>query len=285
MNSPIGRTALTETPFFFRNGPHSLFGVLHDPGKPGPNTGFVLCHAFGEEKLWSHRVFVNFAREAARRGFPTLRFDFMGHGDSERASQDCSVDALLSDIEAAIAELRSNYPDIDEVVLLGLRLGGTLASIYAQRQSPDTPLVLWEPVVDAGAHMQELLRINLSTQLATTGKIEFNRAQLVDQIRSGIDVNANGYLIGKRFFEECENINLTSPEWTSSNGRCLVVQIVRNDKQQYRPNLVQFADQYPAGDLAKVEGVSFWREIRHFCSNPRALINESLDWWERSNAD
>ena len=53
---------MTETPFYFANGSHSLFGVLHEPEAAPVNAGFVFCHPFGEEKLWSHRVYVTFAR-------------------------------------------------------------------------------------------------------------------------------------------------------------------------------------------------------------------------------
>jgi len=52
---------MTETPFFFPNGNYQLFGVLHEAEAPSKNEGFVFCAPFAEEKLWAHRVFVNFA--------------------------------------------------------------------------------------------------------------------------------------------------------------------------------------------------------------------------------
>ena len=69
---------MKETPFFFSNQGQNLFGVLHEPCTDGRQTGFLLCYPFAEEKLWVHRVYVNFARELARRGYPVLRFDYMG---------------------------------------------------------------------------------------------------------------------------------------------------------------------------------------------------------------
>ena len=56
----------TETPFFFPSGKHSLFGILHQPAAATCLPAFVFCHPFGEEKLWTHRVFVSFARRLAR---------------------------------------------------------------------------------------------------------------------------------------------------------------------------------------------------------------------------
>ncbi len=54
---------VTESPFFFESETARLFGMLHAPGAVSASrTAFVMSHPFGEEKLWSHRVFVVFAR-------------------------------------------------------------------------------------------------------------------------------------------------------------------------------------------------------------------------------
>ena len=73
---------MSESPFFFPRGDARLFGVLHRPSGPVSRSGFVLSHPFAEEKLWSHRVFVSFARALAGRGLAVLRFDYAGAGDS-----------------------------------------------------------------------------------------------------------------------------------------------------------------------------------------------------------
>ena len=70
-----------EEPFIFRRDDVSLFGMLHKPAG-SPRLGFVTCHPFAEEKLWSHRVFVSAARALAQAGHAVLRFDFSGAGDS-----------------------------------------------------------------------------------------------------------------------------------------------------------------------------------------------------------
>ena len=46
--------------------------------RPG---GIVFCHPFGEEKLWTHRVFVTFARRLAAAGHAVLRFDHRANGE------------------------------------------------------------------------------------------------------------------------------------------------------------------------------------------------------------
>ncbi len=150
-----------EEPFFFDGGGKRLFGVAHTPDSDVASKGFVLVHPFGEEKLWSHRVFVNFAREAALRGMPVLRFDLSGHGDSEGHSENGTVSSYLADIESAKRKFLEQFPDTKEVGLLGLRLGATLAYLAAVRSKNPSSLVLWEPITNGARYMQELLRINL----------------------------------------------------------------------------------------------------------------------------
>ena len=72
-----------EQPFFDGTGDSRLFAFAHHP--VGASRGnVVFCHAFAEEKLWSHRVYVTFARELAQAGYGVLRFDMRGEGDSGR---------------------------------------------------------------------------------------------------------------------------------------------------------------------------------------------------------
>src|SRR5262245_18163177 len=80
----------TETPFYFGRESSPLFGVFHAPARTTCLPAFVFCHPFAEEKLWTHRVFVSFARRLAAEGYPVLRFDYMGNGDSAGDFRDSS---------------------------------------------------------------------------------------------------------------------------------------------------------------------------------------------------
>ena len=91
---------MTENAYFLPLGGERLFAFLHLPGGPA-RGGIVLCAPLAEEKLWSHRVFVSFARELAARGFAVLRFDFRGEGDSDRRFEESDLDTRLADTHAA----------------------------------------------------------------------------------------------------------------------------------------------------------------------------------------
>ena len=112
-----------ETPFFFKTHNYNLFGVFHEPETnkhSKPSVGIVFCHPFAEEKLISHRVMVNLARKLTEAGFYCLRFDYMGHGDSDGNFEASTIETRLSDIHCAERFLRERT-GVDKVGLLGVR--------------------------------------------------------------------------------------------------------------------------------------------------------------------
>ena len=282
---------MSEEAFFFSRGNQQLFAILHRGANAAPRAGLVMCHPFGEEKLWSHRVFVSFARALAARGTAVLRFDFMGAGDSTGATPDTSLETHLADLEAAIAALRERLPSIERVGLAGLRLGASIAALYAERVAASgaasplegAPLVLWDPVLDGESHFQELLRTNLSTQLAVYGKVQETREVLQEQIRAGGTVNVDGYEIGPSLFSTCARADLLAADAKRHGGRALVVQIVANEKQNAREDLQALARTYASGESLRAIEQPFWREIKPFYGRAPNLQQTTLDWLERSS--
>src|SRR5688500_2102081 len=199
--APAVASALDETPFFFGSDGPALFGVLHRPGATARGGAFVFCHRFGVVKLWTHRVFVTFARQLAAAGHTVLRFDHRGNGDSQGVFGDTTLDTARADTRAAIAELRART-GAKAVTLLGLRLGATVASLVAEGAQDIDRLILWAPIVDGARYMQELLRINVLTQPATFKEVRQDRTELVAALRSGLTVNVDGYEMGLGMYEQ-----------------------------------------------------------------------------------
>src|SRR5271167_3699705 len=84
--------ALSEA-LYFGTDEHRLFGWLHRcSGEVPPRVGLVICKPFGYEAICAHRSLRSFAESAAARGVPTLRFDYLGTGDSAEIAPD--VDQL-----------------------------------------------------------------------------------------------------------------------------------------------------------------------------------------------
>ena len=265
---------MNETPLFFAGPAYRLFGVLHLP-EGEPRGAFVFCHPFAEEKLWAHRVFVSFARQLAAAGFAALRFDYMGNGDSEGRFEHSSLSTARADVRSAIEHLRG-VTGVRHVSLLGLRLGGTIASLVAEESDAVDRLVMWAPIVDGNRYVQDLLRINLTTQMAVYKEIRYDRDALVDQLRSGAMVNVDGYELSRTLYEQLAEVKLSTGTKRFS-GPCLITQV---DRQPGRSSaeLVQLSGAYPGSALASVQEEPFWKEIGPWYSNAPALSAATLEW-------
>lgn len=278
---------MTETPFFFERGPARLFGVLHQG--TGSPLAFVMSHPFAEEKLWTHRVFVSLARALALRGHSVLRFDYMGAGDSSGATTTTSLQTHLDDLAVALDVLKSRCTGVQRIGLIGMRFGATVAALLAEQsetrarhpQLTDGPLVLWEPILDGESYFQELLRSNLSTQLAVFGKVIENREELQARIRAGGVANVDGYDIGASLFDSCARQDLLTPEAKRHSGPVFVVQIAANEKQKVRGDLQGLAQSYDRGTFALSIEQPFWREIKPFYGRAANLQQATVQWLEQ----
>jgi pimeloyl-ACP methyl ester carboxylesterase len=98
------------------------------------------------------------AARLAGAGFPVLRFDYYGCGDSSGRDDEGTVHQWLEDISAAASELRRRAV-CREICVVGLRLGGSLGMIAGARGADFDSLVLWDPVVDGGSYLKELRQL------------------------------------------------------------------------------------------------------------------------------
>lgn len=129
------------------------FGWLH-PG--AGRTGVVLCGAFGHENMNAHRGWIALAERLAARGLHVVRFDYPGTGDSSGSETDPDrLAAWQGGICAAVDFLRS-ATDTDGVILIGLRLGATLALMASSRIDRVEAVACLAPVVSGRSYQREL---------------------------------------------------------------------------------------------------------------------------------
>lgn len=128
--------SISPSPFYFGPSERPLFGWLHLPnGSECRNVGVVVCNPLGYEYVCAHRTIKHFARTAAANGWPALRFDYDGTGDS--AGSDLDGERLrhwMRSIHAAIDELKGRT-GVHSICLVGIRLGATLAAIVAAERT------------------------------------------------------------------------------------------------------------------------------------------------------
>lgn len=272
--------AVTEQPFFFELGAEQIFGFLHRP-EAAPKGGIVLCHALAEEKLWSHRVYVTFAREAAAAGYAVLRFDMRGEGDSSREFEQSTIETRIEDVLRATQELRNRVPGLPWVKWVGHRLGGSVAAAAAlQADGLVDGLVIWDPLLDGAEYFGQLLRSNLTTQMATAGKVTRTREVLIAELNGGNPVVVDGYGLTADLYR-----GICSLQWAALSEafsrRALIVEIAKGEQSTPSAPFAQLASAKPAVQCEVVTEPPFWRETRQFHKRAGELTRATLQWLEQ----
>jgi len=104
-----------------------LIGVLHGADTTA-DTAVVVIVGGPQYRAGSHRQFVQLGRALAAAGYPTLRFDYRGMGDSTGEARD--FEHVSDDIASAIDALMQRMPQVRQVVLWGLCDGASAALLY-----------------------------------------------------------------------------------------------------------------------------------------------------------
>lgn len=174
----------TEKVFGFDCAGEQLLGIIATPEQPKP-TGVLIVVGGPQYRIGSHRQFLLLARALAAAGYPVMRFDHCGMGDSTGELAD--FEALNDNISAAIGAFQQQAPNLNNVVLWGLCDAASASLLYweATHDSRIAGLVLLNPWVRSEATLarthikhyygQRLLQAEFWRKLLT-GKLGVVRA-------------------------------------------------------------------------------------------------------------
>ena len=141
------------SPIVFECAGDPLVGVVHSPDSLRGTTGVVVVVGGPQYRAGSHRQFVQLARHLAAAGYPVLRFDYRGMGDSGGEPRDFR--GVNEDIRAAVDALLASDPRLRSVVLFGLCDAASAALMYAPGDPRVQGLMLANPWVRTEAGLAQ----------------------------------------------------------------------------------------------------------------------------------
>ena len=259
-------------PLWFGPAERPRFGWVHRPAPATAmrDTGVVICNPFGYEALCAHRSLRHFAESAAALGYPAMRFDYDGTGDS--AGEDLDADRLSAwraSVLDAVRELRKRT-GVTRVCLLGVRLGGLIAALAAADSAAVADAVAGLALVAPVTNGKLWLRETRALQAAMGRAPAPARFALPDSVQESV-----GLLLGEATREE-----IGASEIAALASR-LPREILILDRSD-RPPLAAFAAELQSGGStvrhAVLPGFVEMMLDPHAAMLPEAKIAEFSRW-------
>ncbi|HEX3011180.1 MAG TPA: alpha/beta fold hydrolase [Syntrophomonadaceae bacterium] len=126
-------------------------GVVHRPESVNGHLPCVIfCHGFTGERVGANFMHVKVARALEDMGIISVRFDFLGSGESDGEFKDMTMSREVEECEAIVDYVSKLAPvDSNNINLLGYSLGGPVCLQTAERH-PDIikNLILLSPAAD-----------------------------------------------------------------------------------------------------------------------------------------
>ncbi len=153
-----------------------LFGMHHAPAEPARRTAILICPPWGTEYMRAYRGLRQLAVQLARAGYPVLRFDYRGTGDSAGEVRDIALADWVADIVTAAAELR-RVSGVPYLAVFGLRFGALLAQQALADGLAADALLVWDAPPSGEVYMDNLRHLDQATSDARN-RYRAPRAQL-----------------------------------------------------------------------------------------------------------
>ena len=148
-------------PLFFKSGERSLFGIFEPARKPCKCVA-VICNSFEPEHVGCHRALKKLGGRLARLGIDAFRFDFAGMGDSAGDFGKMDMDQWRMDVNTAVDLARRRFR-CRKVILLGVRMGATMAALTCASRGDVDAVVLWEPLLDGATFVDDQRTVHNTT--------------------------------------------------------------------------------------------------------------------------
>jgi len=217
-------------PFYFGESGKQLFGCYHGPeAEPSRGCGVVLCYPMGHEYMQFHRAYRQLAFHLSRVGFPVLRFDFRGCGDSAGNSEEAKIHHWLADISGAVSEMKRRS-HVAKVCLVGLRLGGTLSMMVGSERTDIGGMVLWDPVLRGTAYVERLRTLHQKM-------LRFAHVKEKGDTKGDKPCEILGFPYTESLLLDIENLDLLSIEAKPADNLLVIQSDEDTDQRQLKKSL------------------------------------------------
>lgn len=188
---------MSAVPEFFGAGEEMMCGSLHPAASSDRGTVVVLCPPLGFDLICCYRSWRILAERLAAAGFDVLRFDYLDTGNSAgNPEEPHQVARWQRSIELAVDHARART-GAARVVLVGFRLGATLAACAAPAIPGVDSLVLWSPFRSGRLYARELI-----------GLARLSRPESPEAIDASGDVEAAGFLVTRATLDELSDLDI-----------------------------------------------------------------------------
>lgn len=253
-------------PFFFGPAGAELLGCYHPPSPPARALGLVFVYPLGHEYLQFHRAYRQLAILLADSGFPVLRFDLGGTGDSAGDQADWSLERWGRDVDLALEELRRRA-GVERVAILGMRVGGALAMRAGAIRGDVDALVLWDPVLSGRQYLQDLRRQHREM---------LKYAHVKARAQTGGEETL-GYPMPERLAEDLESLNLLTTRRKPARRVLIVESDERVDQERLSELLVRLVTH---AEIRRFHNPVVWRWTEDFgkIHVPHKILQAIVAW-------
>jgi pimeloyl-ACP methyl ester carboxylesterase len=257
-------------PFFFGQTPRKLFGI-YEPARSvtDESRAVVFCYPWGPEYFYAHRSLQRLSKMLVKRGIHSLRFDYFGTGDSAGETIEADLEGWCGDIETSIDEL-THITGCHRVILIGMRLGGTLAAkVATKRADRIEALVLWDPIISGAEYLNALWLAH--TRMPRIGQLPIRRRP---EFGGGFEVL--GFALSESMEQDMKGLSLTVPITDLSTRTMIVISEMTESAVALSERLAA----RPSQDIAieTIQDLHPWIERNDAGAVPAKVMKRITQW-------
>lgn len=168
--------------------PQGILRGLYTTPTQGKKNIVLMFHGFTGHKNENGFLFKQITSDLVEKGYATLRFDFMGSGDSDGDFKDMTFLTEVMDAKEIIKrtlELNNNKP----FILLGFSCGGAISGFLANEYQDN---------------IEKLILLSPAGNMNLIAKMKFDTLKMD---KDG-NVDLGGYCLNIKFLKSFDNLNL-----------------------------------------------------------------------------